>query len=123
MADKQELLQDAIPPLVRRLANPLCVSVTNPDVQMAVSSFSAPCPNGFVREFEPVQDLHIGVITSSIGTAGGLACTNGESQNDLGRLLGSRPRASSVPTYQEQWRWPERMAAASRHRSSPGTVS
>lgn len=102
MADKQALLRDAIPPLVRRLGNPHCASVADRTRTVVASSPGAPCPDGFVREFEPVKDLHIGVITSSIGSVGGLSCAMSEAENDLGRLLGSRPRAAGVPSYRGQ---------------------
>lgn len=104
MADKQELLRDAIPALVRRLANPVCVSLSDPSVELTLASVDQTCPAGFRREFEPLVDMHIAVITSSLGTHGGQVCAgareNAEQLDDRAHLLGTRPRALMVPTYQ-----------------------
>jgi hypothetical protein len=105
MADKQQLLKDAIPTLVRRLANPLCVHTEAAEIEIAVESVDTPCPDGYRREFDPIRDLHIGVITSSLGGHGGDLCavigSDSEGQNDHAYLLGLRPRGSSIPTYQD----------------------
>jgi hypothetical protein len=101
MADKQELLRDAIPALVRRLANPLCVGVNDPTLELPLGSVNEVCPSGFRREFEPLEDMHIAVITSSLGSAGGKVCTGDSEQlDDRAHLLATRPRAAGVPTYQ-----------------------
>jgi hypothetical protein len=101
MADKQELLRDAIPALVRRLANPLCVSISDPNLELPLGSIEGSCPAGFRREFEALEDMHIAVITSSLGTSGGKICTGDSEQlDDRAHLLATRPRAAFVPTYQ-----------------------
>ncbi|HET9930116.1 MAG TPA: hypothetical protein VFQ35_05505, partial [Polyangiaceae bacterium] len=106
MADKQALLSDAVPGMVRRLANPFCVSLTDPKIEKQVASANEPCPAGFRREFEPLTDLHIGVITSALGSAGGGdgdACATGpghQLEDDQGHLVGTLDRALVVPTYQ-----------------------
>jgi hypothetical protein len=105
MADKQKLLSDAVPSLVRRLANPFCVDINNPEVETQVASDAASCPPGYRREFAPLTDLHIGVITTSLGTAGGDdsdACSTGpghQPEDDQAHLLGLLDRAVQVPTY------------------------
>ena len=82
MADKQEVLKAAVPALVDRLVTPKQI--------------------GGKPEFKPVLDIHIGVITSSIGGHGGDQCSEGgpgsnPSQWDNGRLVPSvRP---GLPSY------------------------
>jgi hypothetical protein len=73
MADKQALLKDAVPPLVTRLVNPLCVDPLT-GIGSATASPADPCPAGSEREFAPLKDLHIGVITTSLGAHGGQVC-------------------------------------------------
>ncbi len=63
MADKQQILVDAVPQMVQRLISPGCKNgedpATNPDCE---------------REFAPVDDIHIGVISSSLGGHGSTSC-------------------------------------------------
>jgi len=104
MADKQELLAEAVPVLVRRLANPACVRIDAPDVEINVATSTEPCPAGYRREFEALTDLHVGVITSSLGTVGGDLCPDSGPSfpvNDHAHLLASLSRASNLPTYQQ----------------------
>lgn len=106
MTDKQALLSDAVPGMVRRLANPFCVSLSDPSQERQLPNAQEPCPTGFRREFEPLTDLHIGVITSALGTAGGDendACATGpnhELEDDQAHLVGTLVRGVGVPTYQ-----------------------
>jgi hypothetical protein len=70
MADKQEILALAVPDLVRGLANPRCL---NDDGTPAATQPASPvdlCPTGSRREFEPVLDIHIGIVSSSLGDHG-----------------------------------------------------
>lgn len=69
MAEKQKLLASAMPGLIARLVSPHCVNA-NGSVAAQPPSPDDACPNGSQREFEPVRDLHIGVITSSLGAHG-----------------------------------------------------
>jgi hypothetical protein len=72
MGDKQAYLASAIPDLVRRLVTPNCVdSAGNPTGQ--VSDANGHCTTGTV-EYPPVTDMHIGVITSSLGARLGNQC-------------------------------------------------
>ncbi|MFZ5897527.1 MAG: hypothetical protein ACOY0T_41140 [Myxococcota bacterium] len=106
MNDKQVLLSDAVPGMVRRLANPLCVSLNDPSIERQVGSAEEPCPAGFRREFEALTDLHIGVITSALGTAGGGeqdSCATGpghELADDQAHLVATLERGLSIPSYQ-----------------------
>jgi hypothetical protein len=73
MGDKQQYLEAAIPDLIDRLINPNCL-----DSSMAVTgpSMNGTCANiGDRLEFPPVHDMHIGIVSSSLGTRLGDACT------------------------------------------------
>ncbi|MBM4362491.1 MAG: hypothetical protein FJ104_07400, partial [Deltaproteobacteria bacterium] len=99
MADKQSVLKDAVPDLVQRLVNPTCVdraTGTRSATQPAQPSDACPEP-GSVREFAPVADIHVGVISSSLGGFGSTLCSNTEFDNDFAQLIGSRPRFGSTP--------------------------
>ncbi|UQA56598.1 hypothetical protein [Polyangium aurulentum] len=99
MADKQALLALAVPDLVNGLVNPRCVDESGSPAATQPGSPLEPCPAGTGREAEPVLDVHIGVITSSIGGHGADACpdvdpnSNGCAQgsnktnNDKGHLV------------------------------------
>lgn len=69
MADKQALLADAVPALVRRLVAPRCVDEAGKPL-----GTSYPCAAG-EPEFRPVADIHVGVLSSSLGGHGSEMCT------------------------------------------------
>lgn len=79
MADKQALLEQAVPIMVTRLVTPDCVNEDggrNPNDGQDCESY----PDGFAPEFSPVDDIHIGVITSSLGGFGtATSCADGDS--------------------------------------------
>ena len=81
MADKQELLKEAVPTLLERLINPPCISFWDRNEAVQVDGPAAACPDGYQKEFEPLIDLHVGVITSSLGSHGGDICSD---QSGLG---------------------------------------
>ncbi len=90
MRDKQLILARALPDLVDRLINPLCVdpSTLVPTATQPGSPLAA-CPGGALREFNSVQDLHIGVVSTSLGGVGAPTCGVGfsaSSANDHGHL-------------------------------------
>jgi hypothetical protein len=96
MADKQAILARAIPDLVNRLVNPYCIDVNGQPVADQPAGPLDPCPNLTTREFAPVVDIHLGVVTSSIGGHGSDACPdvqdigNGQTNttnNDHGELV------------------------------------
>ncbi len=70
MADKQAILADAVPKLAQRLATPICVDA---DGVPAGDNADPDCATG-KPEFTPIQDIHIGVISSSLGAHGGEVC-------------------------------------------------
>ena len=85
MADKQAVLQDAVPRLLDRLVAPWCLDEN--DV-LHPRNGAPQCPEGTSPEFNAIDDMHIAVITSSLGIQGGNAnhCTKPE-ENDRAHLL------------------------------------
>lgn len=97
MADKQAILAVAVPDLVEALVNPPCLD----DAGMVAAVPESPlavCPTGTRREFEPVLDIHIGVISSSLGTRGS---PWGSCSDDGGKLL-HRIEGGEQATYQDK---------------------
>jgi hypothetical protein len=69
MAEKQQLFAKTIPELLTRLISPHCVNGAGVVTAKPASPTEA-CPSGSRHEFEPLRDLHVGVITSSLGSHG-----------------------------------------------------
>jgi hypothetical protein len=91
MADKQEILAQAVPVLVQRLIDPICV---DDDGNPAGGTVMGGCaPNQ--AEFSPIRNIHVGVITSSLGNHGGAVCTPDPAEmpprtlNDAAQLIPS----------------------------------
>ncbi len=89
MAEKQVIFREAVPGLVERLVSPACVDENGNPVDYGGA---ADCPAGSKREFSPIDDIHIGVITSSLGDHGGNLCDpesidGNPMQNDRAHLL------------------------------------
>ncbi|MBW2455082.1 MAG: hypothetical protein JRI68_11255 [Deltaproteobacteria bacterium] len=103
MADKQAILSLGVPDLVSFFTNPSCVDPQSGEVVSQPSSPGVPCVAGSQRRFAPVRDLHIGIISSSLGGHGADACAGSTiiSENDEGHLLvRSEPNGGvPVPTY------------------------
>jgi hypothetical protein len=104
MADKQKALAKAVPDLVQQIVNPPCQDSSGKVSPQQPATANELCPSGTSRIFEPLSDIHIGVITSSLGSAGGHWCqTNGSdqinnsTQNDRGHLITRRPAANADP--------------------------
>jgi hypothetical protein len=74
MADKQAFLGASVGEATRRLVNPLCIDAAGQPAGSQPTSPLDACPPGTTREFSPITDIHIGVITSSIGGHGSNAC-------------------------------------------------
>ena len=89
MGDKQELLAKAVPQLVERLVIPRCLNDAN-EVRRR-TAFDEACPAGFAPEFRAVNDIHIAVITSSLGAHGAAnpQCVAQSPGDDHARLLPS----------------------------------
>ena len=69
MAEKQRLLGAAIPDLVGRLVTPNCIATDGSGAVVGVVDSSGACASG-TPEFAPVHDMHIGIVTSSLGGRG-----------------------------------------------------
>lgn len=85
MQDKQALLAQAVPEMLGELVNPPCVDETGNVVAQPVSP-SDTCASG-TRRIPPVSDMHVGVITSSLGGHGNSSFCTGAEQNDGARLV------------------------------------
>lgn len=85
MGDKQVLLSEAVPDLLTRLLQPNCVNKETDEVYGA-SDANGQCAQG-EPEFEPVQDIHIGIVSSSIGGVGVSGVCTGGRANDKAHLI------------------------------------
>lgn len=99
MADKQTILSLAVPDLVRRLASPLCIDAEGQPTSEQPSSPTEPCPVGAEREFEPVLDMHVGIISSSLGGQGTGACPD-EPEPTMAHLSTRGAEEETVSTYE-----------------------
>ena len=112
MADKQATLADAVPQLLGQLVQPACVDTDGTSHGASLLGQANPCPNGGSLEFNPVNNIHIGIVTSSLGDhGGGRLCTPGQPTsfvdangtinepddvNDKGHLAGTFARYTST---------------------------
>jgi hypothetical protein len=117
MLDKQQILNAAVPDLVNRLVNPICLDQNQQPLPKAdqPTSPTAPCPNGSMREFSPIVDIHIGIVSSSLGGRGADVCEDEKagvggciaknfSNNDHGHLVTRKSvcEGGIVPTYTDK---------------------
>jgi hypothetical protein len=114
MGDKQTILADAVPNLLVGLLQPKCVDPGTGNPPAGVTQTADPkgrkpdygCPMGTEPEFAPVTDMHIGIISSSLGSYGGDVCADGGRQNDRGHLLniaGTAPLPEASPSNFLAW--------------------
>jgi hypothetical protein len=87
MKDKQLILEDAVPVLVERLVTPRCLDGQGNAIGKADAN--GRCAAGD-PEFIPIKDIHIGVITSSLGNHGGEHCTPMADDAAMGRTPDDR---------------------------------
>ena len=91
MQDKQEILKAAVPVLVSRLVQPICVDENGKAT--GAQSNNGICPAGKGQaEFSPIGDIHIGIVSSSLGSHGGDVCATGaatDTLDDKARLIPS----------------------------------
>jgi hypothetical protein len=75
MGDKQDYLKLAIPSLIDRLINPNCVDAMT-GTKVVGASTNGACPANAKLEFPPVHDMHVGILSSSLGNrlGGGIVC-------------------------------------------------
>jgi len=111
MFEKQKLLAAAVPKLVLRLVDPWCVGGSTP---AAPAEPGHVCPTGRHLESEPVTDLHVGVITTSLGDHGSNDVCSAEQNadnvnrgdppadyDDKGQLLPLVRPSSSLPSWNQ----------------------
>ncbi len=94
MTDKQEILKAAVPNLLARLIQPDCVDADEMKVKKLPDG---KCPAGTGFEFRPINDIHIGAITSSLGSHGGTECTDARNETE-GKELYKNDEARLLPT-------------------------
>ena len=102
MGDKEVFLSKAVPDFLSRLLAPYCVDdqgkvEKDGSGNIITSDTNGACSVG-QAEFKPVHDMHIGVVTSSLGTRGGDVCgvdPNAPNNDDRGQLV-SRGSAAAV---------------------------
>jgi hypothetical protein len=100
MADKQQVLALVVPDLIGGLVNPPCVDGAGMPVPANEQppSATAVCPTGSQRSSPPVLDMHVGMLTSSLGSFGADGCPDSTtldcpnmavntSNNDHGHLV------------------------------------
>ncbi|WP_437274757.1 hypothetical protein WME90_26270 [Sorangium sp. So ce375] len=107
MADKQSVLRTALADFVVGMTNPPCVDPSGNSPPVYPESGSIACPAGTSRVRTPVLDMHVGVISSSLGGHGSGACQAATSPSnvDMGHLLARSTESSAVndlPTYQDR---------------------
>jgi hypothetical protein len=113
MSTKQELLADAVTYLAARFASPPCIAEkVGSDLSAAFNAepanASSTCPEGQSRAFGPIVDLHVGIITSSLGPRGLLPeemppefnCDAKPMHDDQAWLLGRARTELNEGTYQ-----------------------
>jgi len=88
MADKQGFLAQTLRPFLERIRSPRCVDANH----AVVSNQPAPgavCPDGSVREYTPDVTVHIGVISSNLGSGDAAVCSafEGRNNDDAGHLV------------------------------------
>jgi len=129
MADKQLILAEVVPDLVDRLTNPVCVDrTTRQFVANPPPGAGCPDPNTQEREFEPVKDIHIGLITSSIGGHGADSCsptgvgTFNPRQADMSHLITRTKAGGNVATWANKGflNWDQRSSNDPQKPSPPG---
>lgn len=104
MDDKQAILAAAVPDLVDRLVNPLCVDKDGNPAATQPASPTADCGTGFDREFKPIVDINIGIVDSSLGADGADQCSDTDTtrnNNDHGHLV-TRGQMGMAATYQNK---------------------
>jgi hypothetical protein len=132
MADKQQILAEAVQDLVAGLLHPPCLAADGLPTAEQPDAPQDPCPVGSRRAFPPILDVHIGMITSSLGGHGADGCTvvpgkpETNSNNDSGHLVARLDAAggADVPTYQEKkfLAWDPKQQLSPPGEGDPGTL-
>lgn len=105
MNDKQAILAAAVPDLVKRLVQPICVNTEtgDPDPAGSVVNAEGECNSGagLKPEFPPINNINIGIISSSLGalTANNCNDPNNPTGDDKGHLLSRLAGGGAATTY------------------------
>lgn len=116
MADKQHFLAEAIPDLLNGLVNPPCVDANGNPAPVQPGGPLEACAAGTKRSFDPQTDIHIGVVSTSIGGHGSDSCPDKDvnsqqcapqanlSNNDHAHFLArsNACAADDLPTYEKK---------------------
>lgn len=78
MVQYQSLLAQVVPELLERFTNPLCIDSSWAPMANESESGGDSCPDGSTREFQTITDIHIGVISSSLGFNGADTCVESQ---------------------------------------------
>ena len=104
MADKQRILADAVPDLLRGLVQPKCVDKTTGAATGALAdplkAAAEQCAPGSEPAFTPITDMHIGIVSSSLGGMGSDSCKPNEAgrhNDDRGRLVARGKDGKDLP--------------------------
>jgi hypothetical protein len=73
MSDKQDVLEQTLPVFVSRITNPPCLDGTGKPVAVQPTVGTQACITG-TRQFT-ASDIHIGVVSTSLGAHGGSVCS------------------------------------------------
>jgi hypothetical protein len=82
MGDKQKLLVAAVPDLITRLVQPNCVDNMGNVLSQSDTNGNCSSARGGRPEFPPVHDMHIGIVTSSLGGRGASATCPADMTSD-----------------------------------------
>jgi len=127
MGDKQVLLGEAVPQMITRLFTPNCVDDQGVANGQTADGTTGKCATG-KPEFPPVHDMHIGIVSSSLGGRGSDACVKNDENtifpthnDDKGHLLnragaGETPLDDANPSAFLAWLPP---VAANQGKTSP----
>ncbi len=85
MADKQRVLASTVPRFVERFVRPRCRNADGTPNGLTASADGL-CASG-TPEFKPITDIHIGIVTSSMGNFGTPATCDTEGTNLRGHLV------------------------------------
>ena len=115
--DEQALLAEAVPQLLTQLLRPACISDDGRKLGLSeLTPSGVSCAEG-KPEFKPVNNIHLGVVTSSLGDHGfrggectpgnllpyltdinGLPIAQGDDVNDMAHLMGTLNRGTKALT-------------------------
>jgi hypothetical protein len=96
MADKQALLAQAVPQLVQRLTNPDCINHQTHEKRANPGA----CPDSYTPEARAFDDMHVGIVSSSIGGHRSSQCER-DSWDETGTPYNRDDRGRLKPTMRD----------------------